>query len=101
MGVVARLSGRTNRGDLFQIAAPDTLSNAAKQEISMIELVRFQRRLIQFQAPAFNFERASVALLSSFKKQHHLATGPAMDGESRNPLTFRMADIASQGACHD
>jgi hypothetical protein len=99
-GVVARLPGQTNRGDLFQIAAPDTLSNAAKQEISMTELTRFQRRLIKFQSPTFNFERASVALLSSFKKQHHLASSPAMDGESRNPLTFRMAEIASQGAYH-
>ena len=50
------------------------MSNAAKQEIFMTELTRFQRRLIRFQSPAFNFERASVALLSSLKQHRCLVT---------------------------
>jgi hypothetical protein len=40
---VARLPERRNsRGDLFQIAAPDGPSNAAKQEIKMTKLKKFQ-----------------------------------------------------------
>ena len=42
MGVVARLPGRTNWGDLFQIAAPDTLVKVAKQESKMTEHKKFQ-----------------------------------------------------------
>jgi hypothetical protein len=85
---------------LFQIAAPDTLSNAAKQEISMTELTRFQRRLIKFQSPAFNFERASVALLSSFKLHRRLAPIPSMNSEWRDPPAFRIDGAALQGAHH-
>ncbi len=66
----------------------------------MTELTRFQRRLIKFQSPVFNFERASVALLSSFKQHRHLARAPLMSGEWRDPPAFRMDGPARQGGHH-
>ncbi len=66
----------------------------------MTELTRFQRRLIKFQSPAFNFERASVALLSSFKLHRRLAPIPSMNSEWRDPPAFRIDGAALQGAHH-
>lgn len=66
----------------------------------MTELTRFQRRLIKFQSPAFNFERGSVALLSSFKQHRHLAHIPSMSSEWRDPPSFRMDGATRQGAHH-
>ena len=66
----------------------------------MTELTRFQRRLIKFQSPAFNFERASVALLSNLKQHRRLAPIPSMNSEWRDPPAFRMDGAAGQGAHH-
>lgn len=57
----------TGRGDLIQIAAPDTTSTAAKQEYSMTELQRFRPRLARRQYVPFNFDRASIQLLFSLR----------------------------------
>jgi len=73
----------------------------------MTELTRFQRRLIRFQSPAFNFERASVALLSQLKQQRKVATlafgvnsvGAPMGSEWRDPPGFRM-DAANRPGGH-
>jgi hypothetical protein len=85
------------RGDLFQIAAPDTLSNAAKQEIKMIELKRFQLPLATNQSNAFDFERASLALLSMH--QHHRVTVRHLPvrSEWRDPVPFRCDTLVQQG----
>ncbi len=66
----------------------------------MTELTRFQRRLIKFQSAAFNFERASVALLSSFKEHRHLVPIPSMNSEWCDPPAFRMDGATRQGAHH-
>ena len=66
----------------------------------MTELTRFQRRLIKFQSPAFNFERASIALLATFKRRHHLATTVSLDSEWRDPPRFRIDTTARQGGHH-
>jgi hypothetical protein len=85
---------------LFQIAAPDMLSNAAKQEMVMSELTRFQIRQIRFQSPTFNFERASVALLSRLKQHRRFVTVPPLGSEWRDPPGFRMDDAARQEVRH-
>ncbi len=70
----------------------------------MTELTRFQRRLIRFQSPAFNFERASVALLSSLKQHRCLVTKASnvdsRGGEWRDPLAFRFDAAARTGVRH-
>ena len=66
----------------------------------MTELTRFQRRLIKFQSPAFNFERASLALLTSFKRRPQIAFTVSMDSEWRDPPRFRIDSTARQGGHH-
>jgi len=66
----------------------------------MTELKRFQRRLIKFQSPAFNFERASVALLSSFKQYRRLAIIPSTNSEWRDPTAFRIGATTRRGIHH-
>ncbi len=74
----------------------------------MTELTRFQRRLIRFQSPAFNFERASVALLSSLKQHRFLVTKASNSdsvtvspgSEWRDPPVFRIDAVARTGARH-
>ena len=66
----------------------------------MTELTRFQLRLIQCQSPAFNFERASIALLASFKRRHHLALTVSMDSEWRDPAGWRIDATSRQGGHH-
>lgn len=65
----------------------------------MTELTRFARRLIKFQSPAFNFERASVALLASFKQHGHLGIIPSMQSEWRDPPAFRI-DVTTRRGAH-
>jgi len=66
----------------------------------MTELTRFQRRLIRFQSPGFNFERASVALISSFKQHRRLAIIPSTDSEWRDPPAFRIGANTRRGIHH-
>jgi hypothetical protein len=87
-------------GDLFQIAVPDASSNAAKQEIKMIELKRFQLPLATRQSNAFDFERASLTLLSKHKHCGTVAIGLPMTPEWRDPANFRCENIDQQGAHH-
>jgi hypothetical protein len=88
-------------GDLHQIAAPDTLLKPAKQEIFMTELTQFQLRLIKSQSNAFNFERASVALLARHKCQHHShEVHVPLRSEWRDPTVCRPTLIGSQGEPH-
>lgn len=73
----------------------------------MTELTRFQRRLIPFQSPAFDFERASVALLSRLKQHRQVATPSfsvtfdvaSVGSEWRDPPGFRM-DAANRPGGH-
>jgi hypothetical protein len=88
-------------GDLFQIAAPDTLSKLAKQEIVMTELTQFQLRLIKRQSTAFDFERASLALLARHQRHHHsYAIHVPLRSEWRDPMVCRSTLIGSQGEPH-
>ena len=66
----------------------------------MTELTRFARRLIKFQSPAFNFERASVALLASFKQHRRLAIISSMESEWRDPPAYRVGVTARPGTHH-
>lgn len=66
----------------------------------MTKLARFARRLIKFQSPAFNFERASVALLASFKQHRRLAITPSMESEWRDPPAFRIDVTTRRGTHH-
>jgi hypothetical protein len=84
---------------LFQIAALDNLSNAAKPEIMMIELKRFQRQLATCQ-PTFNFERASVALLARHQRRNACAHDLPMISEWRDPPAFRCNFVAQRGVSH-
>ncbi len=88
------------RGDLFQIAAPDTTSKAAKQEIKMIELKRFQLPLATCRSNPFDFERASLALLAKHKQRSTTNDGMPMAGEWRDPAVFRRDSMGRKGAHH-
>ena len=85
------------RGDLFQIAAPDTLSNAAKQEIKMIELKRFQLPVATCQSNAFDFERASLALLSMHQTHRVTVRSLPVHSEWRDPVPYRCDTLVQQG----
>ena len=63
----------------------------------MIELKRFQLTLATSQSNAFDFERASVALLSMH--QHHRVTVRSLPvrSEWRDPLPFRGDTLVQQG----
>lgn len=60
----------------------------------MTELARFTRRLNHTQAPTFNFERASLALLGRLK-QHHPAKPLSLQSEWRDPPALRIYNSAS------
>jgi hypothetical protein len=88
------------RGDLFQIAAPDTLSNAAKPEITMIELKRFQPPPAKCLSSAFDFERASLALLAARQHRGTNTRSLSMASEWRDPATFRWDNHPQSGGRH-
>jgi hypothetical protein len=75
-------------GDLFQIAALDTPSNAAKQEIRMIELKKFQLRLVKSTFSAFNFEQASLALMTRYQRQSRTRAKLPIRSEWRDPVSL-------------
>jgi hypothetical protein len=83
---------------LFQIAAPDNTSKAAKQEIKMIELQRFQLPLATGRSNTFDFERASLALLAKHKHRRVGADSLKVTSEWRDPAIFRRDSIGQQGA---
>ena len=68
------------RGDLFQIAAPDTTSNAAKQEILMKELRKFSLLAATPRPQVFDFERASLVLLAGKQRIARPVITPASNG---------------------
>jgi hypothetical protein len=90
-----------DRGDLFQIAAPDILSNAAKQEINMIELKRFQLSLATNQSNAFDFERASLALLSMHQHRRVTVQSLPVPSEWRDPVPFRCDKLPDMSSPHE
>ncbi len=99
LGLVHQLRHAANgRGDLFQIAAPDITSKAAKQEIRMIEIKRFQLPLATGRSNAFDFERASVALLAKHKHKRGGTDSLKVTGEWCDPMIFRRDGIVQQGA---
>lgn len=75
-----------DRVDLFPLAAPDRLVKAAKPEIDMTELKRFQPRLVQLRAVPFDFERASVRLLTQLQQpRRRRVTQTDLSSEWRDP----------------
>ena len=88
------------RGDLFQIAAPDNSSKAAKQEIRMIELRKFQLPASAGRSRAFDFERASLALLTRHQHRRTKADSLPVRRFSRDPGSFLCDTIGEQGANH-
>jgi hypothetical protein len=63
----------------------------------MTELTRFRPRLAQRQYPSFNFERASVALLASYKPVRHSAHPDLpLRSEWRDPVA--VTAVLSQAA---
>jgi hypothetical protein len=87
-------------GDLFQIAAPDTLSNTAKPEITMIELKRFQPPSAKCLSSAFDFERASLALLAARQHRGTPTASLSLASEWRDPATFRRHNLSQSGGQH-
>ncbi len=85
------------RGDLFRIAAPDTSSNAAKQEINMIKLKRFQLPVATCESTTFDFERASLALLARHQHRRVSVLSLPTSGEWRDPLIFRVNAVTQRG----
>jgi len=70
----------------------------------MRELARFQRRLNHCQSVAFNFERASVALLCRLRQNHHqdvtVPVSPTLGSEWRDPARYRLVHRPHEGAQH-
>ena len=67
----------------------------------MTELTRFQRRLIKFQSPAFNFERASVALLTRLMQSRRPVIQAPTDNARPDPHEFRVScQVGSKGCKH-
>ena len=87
-------------GDLFQIAAPDTSSKAAKQEIRMIKLRKFQLPASTGKSSAFDFERASLALLTRHQHPWTKADSLPVPRSSRDSAAFLCKTIGEQGANH-
>ena len=63
----------------------------------MIELRQFKVSLARRQSIPFDFERASVALLSKHKYRGSNATGMASSREWRAPVVSRVDCMSGQG----
>ena len=87
-------------GDLFQIAAPDNSSKAAKQEIRMIELRKFQLPASTGRSSAFDFERASLSLLTRHQHRRTKADSLPVPRSSSDSAAFLCETIDEQGANH-
>jgi hypothetical protein len=96
-GVVARLPGQTNWGDLFQIAAPDSLVKVAKQESKMTEQKKFQPTPAMSMAyrpeDYFGRQDRQTALLSRVKAPHagmHCARHLTPDRSTKSQTVSRV-----------
>jgi hypothetical protein len=63
----------------------------------MIELRRFQLQEPKCQSNAFDFERASVALLSMHQHRGDIVLNLQMRSECRDPATFQQHAVVQQG----
>lgn len=66
----------------------------------MIELKQFRLGAVASQSNAFDFERASVALLARHKPHRTVAASVVLPLDWREPVSFRGTAAAQQGAHH-
>ncbi len=63
----------------------------------MIKLKRFQLPVAKCRTTAFDFERASLALLARHQHRRAIALSLPMTREWRDPVTHRVATVVHQG----
>jgi hypothetical protein len=79
---------------LIQLADPDALSNAAKEEKTMLARTQLQRRPARSQPINGAFEQASLSILRHYQR----VSGPAGgSGRSAAPAV-RSVEVQQQGA---
>lgn len=63
----------------------------------MVELKRFQLRLVKTHSNAFDFERASLALLSKHRSRRATVHSLQVRSEWRDPVSLRWDTLVQQG----
>jgi hypothetical protein len=87
-------------GGFVPDCCPRHLSNAAKQEIFMNQLGKFQLRLLTGPPTSIDFEDDSVALVARLQVKGHVAPDVPIRSEWRDPIALRHSSHVQGSHCH-